>query len=72
MRHDGKIESIVPKVMAWLATRPDAVRTPTPQEVLRELPNFQAAKAHLQKQWSGHVPWADLVLAALEISRAML
>lgn len=71
MRYDGKIESVVPKVMSWLATRPDAVQTPTPRAVLAELPRFQAEKARLQKDWGGSAPWADLVLAAIDISRTM-
>jgi hypothetical protein len=69
MRHDGKIESVVPKVMSWLATRLDAVRTPTPKVVLDALPTFEAEKRRLQGEWGGNVPWADLVLAASEFSR---
>jgi hypothetical protein len=72
IRYDGKTESVVPKVMTWLATRPDAVETPTPQAVLAELPRFQTEKFRLKKEWGGDVTWADLVLAALEISETML
>ncbi|HVR95961.1 MAG TPA: hypothetical protein VMW27_05060, partial [Thermoanaerobaculia bacterium] len=72
MRYDGKPESVIPKVMSWLATRPDAVQTPTPKAVLNEMPRFQAEKTRLREEWEGHVTWADLVLSALEISRAML
>lgn len=71
MRYDGKTESVVPKVISWLATRPDAVQTSTPKSVLAELPTFQAEKTRLQKDWGGNAPWADLVLAALDISRTM-
>lgn len=67
VRYDGTPESVVPKVMAWLATRPDTIRTPTPQDVLAALPKFQSEKARLQKEWGGHAPWADLVLAAIEV-----
>jgi hypothetical protein len=67
VRYDGTPESVVPKVMAWLATRPDTIRTPTPQDVLAALPRFQAEKARLQKEWGGHAPWADMVLAAIEV-----
>jgi hypothetical protein len=72
IRYDGKTESAIPKVMAWLATRPDAVQAPTPQAVLAELPKFREEKSRLQKEWGGNVPWADLVLAALGISETIL
>lgn len=71
IRYDGKMESAIPKVMSWLATRPDATETPTPQVVLAELPKFHEEKSRLQKEWGGNVPWADLVLAALEISETL-
>ncbi len=72
VRYNGKTESVVPKVMTWLATRPDAVETPTPQAVLDKLPQFQAEKSCLKQEWGGYAPWADLVLAALKISETML
>jgi hypothetical protein len=72
IRYDGRIESVVPKVMTWLATRTDAVETPTPHAVLAELPRFQIEKSRLKREWGGDVTWADLVLAALEISETML
>jgi hypothetical protein len=62
--HNSTSESIVPKVMAWLATRPDAVKVPSPRRVLESLPSFQAEKARLATEWGGEVPWADLILAA--------
>jgi len=66
--HAGNIETVVPRVVAWLATRPDTVRSPTPQDVLRALPEFQAARSNLHDQWGADLPWADLVLAALNVS----
>lgn len=69
LRYDGGTESVIPQVISWLATRPDAVRTLTPKAVLAELPRFQAERDRLQKEWQGNIPWADLVLAAFEISR---
>lgn len=71
MRYDGKTGSVVPKVMSWLATRPDAVRTPTPKEVFSALPQFQSEKARLRQDWGDNLPWADLVLAAIGISRRL-
>ena len=50
--------------MGWLATRPDAVSAPTPQDLLAALPAFVAKKEDLKRQWGDDVPWADIVLAA--------
>jgi hypothetical protein len=72
VQYDGGPESVVPKVMVWLATRPDAERIPTPEEVLGELPKFQSDRARLQRAWGGTVSWADLVLSAREVSRALV
>jgi len=72
VRYDGKTESVVSKIIFWLATRPEAAEIPTPQAVLNELPRFQKEKLRLQQEWGGDVPWADTVLAALEISETIL
>jgi hypothetical protein len=44
------------------------VNTPTPQEVLSALPQFEAARKQLTNQSGIEVPWADLVLAAMKAS----
>ncbi len=62
--HDGTVKSIVPKVMSWLKTRPDAVQTPEPPEVLDALPNFVRAKSALEQAWNNDIPWGDILLAA--------
>lgn len=67
--HDGTPESLVPQVVAWLATRPDAVHTPTPKQVLAALPRFRAAQDRLREHWGSGVTWADRLLAAMEVSR---
>jgi hypothetical protein len=72
LRHDGSPESVIPKVMLWLATRPSAVQTSTPQEVIAALPEFRRKKAELRAAWGDSIPWADQVLAAIEISEKML
>lgn len=72
MRYDGTTESVVPKVMSWLATRPDVVQTPTPKEVLSALPAFQVERARLRHDWGDNIPWADLVLAAIEVFQRVL
>lgn len=63
-QHDGKIQSVVLKVMTWLATRPDAIRTPTPKDVVKALTGFRKEKRTLHRNWGKEVPWADIVLAA--------
>lgn len=68
-QHDGNIETIVPAVMSWLATRPDAVSVPTPSEVLGALPLFRTEKEQLDADWRGEVPWSDIVLLAMRIAR---
>ena len=67
--YDGTPEGIVPAVMSWLATRPDAVQCPTPQEVLARLPRFHIAVQTLSERWHGQEPWADLLLEAFRIGR---
>jgi hypothetical protein len=62
--HNGTVESIVPKIIHWLATRPDAVYVPKPVDVLRALPNFQERKRQLLVDWGGEAPWADLIRVA--------
>jgi hypothetical protein len=62
--HNGTVESIIPKVIAWFATRPDAVYVPRPAEVLAALPAFQERKIQLVADWGEEIPWADLIMAA--------
>jgi len=64
VRHDGTVPSAARGVMGWLATRPDAVSAPTPQDALAALPAFISKKEELMRQWGDNVPWADIVLAA--------
>lgn len=65
-RYDGGPESVVPPVVAWLATRLTTVKTPKPAQVLAELPRFLEEKTRLQADWGGKAPWADIVLLALD------
>jgi len=68
-QHDSTTETVVPAVMSWLATRPDAVRVPTPTEVLNALPTFRLEKQRLDDAWKGEAPWSDVVLLAMRIAR---
>ena len=62
--HNGTVDMIVTRVMSWLKTRPDAVDTPDPPEVLAALPNFALEKGELAQAWIDDIPWADILLAA--------
>ena len=67
--YDLSKESMVPAVMSWLATRPDAVRTPTPKAVLDILDIFEVRKRDLDEKWRGSTPWADIVLLAMDVAQ---
>ena len=66
--HDGTVDSVVPAVMAWLATREDAIQTPTPAAVLTALPHFSVAISSLREAWRERVPWSDVLLAAFDVA----
>jgi hypothetical protein len=68
-QHDGNVETIVPAVMSWLVTRPDAIRVPTPSEVLEALPRFHTEKAQLNEAWKGQTPWSDIVLLGMNLAQ---
>lgn len=67
-QHDESMDTIIPAVMSWLATRPDAVRTPTPTEVLNVIPEFLSEKKQLNTAWRGEAPWSDVVLLAMRVA----
>lgn len=69
--HDGSIPSVISAVMAWLATRKEAIRPVTPKAVLDLLPEFQARKRELETAWGGYPPWADIVMAAIDVARRL-
>ncbi len=58
--------SIVPILMSWLATRPDATGTPCPQEVLSSLLYYRDALKNLNRSWGGEPTWADVILCAIK------
>ncbi len=70
-QYDLTPESAIPAVMSWLATRPDAVITSTPNEVIKALPVFMERKNRLLGQWSGEAPWADIVLLAMAVGQEL-
>jgi len=70
-QYDVTPESAIPSVMSWLATRPDAVITATPSEVIKALPQFINGKEALKKKWAGDPPWADTVMLAISIGQEL-
>jgi len=70
-QYDLSPESAIPAVMSWLATRPDAVITSTPSEVIKTLPVFLERKERLMRRWSGEAPWADIVLLAISVGQEL-
>ena len=70
--HDGSISSIVVAVMSWLATRQDAIPPVTPGQVLQLLPEFHSRKLELDTAWGGYPPWADVIMAAIEVARLLI
>ena len=71
LTHDGSVPSVVVAVMSWLATRDEAAPPVTPKEVLKLLPAFQAKRRALGEVWGGFPPWADVVVAAIEVAREL-
>jgi len=72
-RYDGRVETLVPKVVSWLASRRDAVRTPRPRKVLEALPTFAAQRRALNEDWGAdNVPWGDTILTARQVAEQLL
>lgn len=63
-RYDGRVDTIVPRVMSWLLTMNGAVPGLKPPPVLREFKTFLAAKEILKNEWAREVPWTELLAAA--------
>jgi len=67
--HNGSDRGFVVAVMTWLATRTDSAGTLSPQQVLKDLPQFRRELRTLRKTWGQWPPWADVVLAAFKIAK---
>lgn len=67
--HDGTERGVILAVMKWLATRVDAGRTLSPEQVLNRQPEFKRAMRKLRKTWGPWPPWADVVLAGLQLAK---
>lgn len=69
--HDGSERSLIVTLMAWLATRVDAVGTLSPRQVLKGLPKFRREMRSLRKTWGPWPPWVDVVLAGLKMAKQL-
>lgn len=68
-QYELRPDSAIPAVMSWLATRPDAIMTSTPVDVIDILPEFENQKINLTKKWGGEAPWADIVMLAIKLGQ---
>lgn len=64
MKYDGSVETIIQRVISWLATRPDTTPPPTPKAVLDSLPAFIQEYDQLREEWGIEPPWPYVVEAA--------
>lgn len=65
-RHDGRVETLVPRVVAWLSTRPSAILPPDLSAVKKGLEQYYAKIALLKQDWASEVPWPLVVKATQE------
>jgi hypothetical protein len=63
--YDGTVETLIPKVMAWLFRRLGLAYWRFPGQVLGEFRRFQLRKRELGVEWGEAVPW-NLILEAAE------
>jgi hypothetical protein len=68
-KHDSTVDTVVPTVMSWLASRTEASVTTTPRAVLGALKEFDKEVRHLTSQWKQRVPWAGFLRLAIRISK---
>lgn len=62
--HSGTVETIIPPVLAWLATRPGEPSLPpyvNPAAIIAIAPEFELLLDAEQKKWGGKMPWANVV-----------
>jgi len=67
IKHAGSVESVTAKVITWLATRPDAIATPTPRQVSAAFPEFLGAAQRLKEEWDGEPPWSYILKEAARL-----
>ena len=67
-RYSGTPESVVPRVVSWLCSRPNAAVVTTPLRVLAVLPQFRQAHGELQAQWQSEAPWSEILRVAADVA----
>jgi len=73
--HDGTPESIIPPVLAWLATRPDEPAIPPyvhPSALVALMPEFETLLEAEQKKWSGKLSWSSRIEIARDLVASRL
>jgi hypothetical protein len=70
-KHDGSAASLVRPVVYWLATRPDAGNTVTPDQVSTLLPAFEHEIRLLRIKWGPTPPWGHIVLAGRRVAKGL-
>jgi len=67
--YGGTAKSVVPRVMSWLITRPDATMYHTnPNQVVDLLPSLNQRLTALDNDWQGETPWPN----RLEVANALV
>lgn len=66
--HDGTPEALIPALVQWLATRQDAIPTPSPRTILVGLSQFQERGRELRFEWGGLPPWESIVQLAGQVA----
>lgn len=62
--HRGSVETIVPPVVNWLVTRPEAPVSRFPDEVLQRFPGFREEMQRLRERSGGELPWSTALSTA--------
>jgi hypothetical protein len=63
-KHKGTKETVIPPVVNWLKTRPDATVSPFPDEVIEKLPAYLKQLESLRSRSGGELPWSEAILMA--------
>jgi hypothetical protein len=67
--YDGSVDSLVAKIMGWLATRLDAPHTTTPKAVIASLPEYEARLLKVREHWAAdRPPWTQQLVCCLEVA----
>ena len=62
--HKETAESIIPPIVNWLKSRPNAPPAPFPDQVVGKLPKYLEEIAELRRRSGGELPWSDQMVTA--------